>query len=195
MGYKHFNIMMVVILFLAGCMSQQGQGQNPNRPLDDEIDENHIIQVRDSEIEQNRDHTNGEAAERLAEIAANVQGVEDATALVFGAYTVVGVDVSGELERSRVGTVKYSVAEAIKDDPYGHYAFVIADGDVTDRINEINRGIQQGQGTHSVINEIANLVGRYIPETPPTERQEGPEYEERFDDDQPDDTPQQTEYN
>ncbi|GAA0452862.1 YhcN/YlaJ family sporulation lipoprotein [Alkalibacillus silvisoli] len=183
MRYNLLTTTVLTVILLVGCGQGGGQGQNTQN-LNNDINEDHIIQVRDSEIEQNRDHTNTEAAQRLSRIASDVNEVNRATAVVFGAYTIVGIDVTDDLDRSRVGSVKYTVAEAIKDDPYGHYAFVIADGDVVARLNEINRGIQDGQASHVIVNEIANLIGRYIPETPPTDQRPAAPYEEQIENEQ-----------
>ncbi|MDV2582270.1 YhcN/YlaJ family sporulation lipoprotein [Alkalibacillus haloalkaliphilus] len=180
MRYKLLTITALTFLLMTAC-AQQGQN---NQNLNDDINNDHIIQVRDSEIEQDRQHTNMEAAERLSRIASDVNEVQRATAVVFGSYTVVGIDVTDDLDRSRVGSVKYTVAEAIKDDPYGHYAFVMADGDVVSRLNEINRGIQEGRARHVIVDEIANLVGRYVPETPPTDQRPNASYEERIENEQ-----------
>ncbi|GEN44764.1 YhcN/YlaJ family sporulation lipoprotein [Alkalibacillus haloalkaliphilus] len=180
MRYKLLTITALTFLLMTAC-AQQGQN---NQNLNDDINNDHIIQVQDSEIEQDRQHTNMEAAERLSRIASDVNEVQRATAVVFGSYTVVGIDVTDDLDRSRVGSVKYTVAEAIKDDPYGHYAFVMADGDVVSRLNEINRGIQEGRARHVIVDEIANLVGRYVPETPPTDQRPAAPYEDRIENEQ-----------
>ncbi|PKR78494.1 hypothetical protein CEY16_01685 [Halalkalibacillus sediminis] len=165
MDYKGLNIMMFIILFLAGCMSQQNQG-GPS------LEE--PTPISDSEIEQSNEHSNQQAAKRLSQLASDVPNVQDATAVVFGSYTIVGVDVDGDLDRSRVGTIKYSVAEAIKHDPFGHYAFVIADADITDRLRKMNERIRQGHADEAILDEISNLVARFIPETPPKETAPNP---------------------
>ncbi|MGM8214333.1 YhcN/YlaJ family sporulation lipoprotein [Bacillaceae bacterium W0354] len=159
MNYKGLNIMMFIILFLAGCMSQQ----DSNRSLDDQEPQR---LSHTSELESNREHTNQEAAERLAKIATDLPNVNEATAIVFGDYTIVGIDVDEDLDRSRVGSIKYSVAEAIKHDPYGHYAFVVADGDIMARISRMNELIRQGHPDDAILEELANLVSRFMPETP-----------------------------
>ncbi|MET3682003.1 YhcN/YlaJ family sporulation lipoprotein [Alkalibacillus flavidus] len=174
---RYMMILMLIVVLYA-C-----QNEPKTESLDDSMNQDHILQVEDSETPQNRDHSNQDAAKRLSQIASETEEVEQATALVFGRYTIVGIDVTDDLSRSRVGSVKFTVAEALKDDPYGHYAFVVAGGDVVARIQEINRGIQNGEARHVIINEIANLVSRYIPETPP-EGQEAPPYEEQTDEQQ-----------
>ncbi|TFB23339.1 YhcN/YlaJ family sporulation lipoprotein [Filobacillus milosensis] len=162
MKYKGLNIMMFIILFSAGCMSQQGNNNS--------LENMDVEQLSDSEIEQSNKHSNREAAKRLAHLASSVPNVNDARVLVFGSYTIIGIDVDKDLDRSRVGTVKYSVTEAVKHDPFGHYAFVIADGDIMERIRKMNTMIRQGQPSDAVIDEISNVIGRYLPETPTKEK-------------------------
>ncbi|RPF56127.1 YhcN/YlaJ family sporulation lipoprotein [Aquisalibacillus elongatus] len=162
MKYKGLNIMMLIILFSAGCMSQQ-QGNNMNSNPD-------IEQLSDSETEQSNNHSNREASQRLAKLATQVPNVNDARVLVFGSYTLIGIDIDEDLDRSRVGSVKYSVTEAVKDDPFGHYAFVMADGDIMERIRNMNQMIRNGEPADAIIDEISNVVGRYLPETPTKEK-------------------------
>ena len=40
--------------------------------------------------------------------------VNDATAVVVGKYAIVGIDVKAKLDRTRVESIKYSVAESLK---------------------------------------------------------------------------------
>ena len=46
--------------------------------------------------------------------SASVPGVNDATAVVVGKYAIVGIDVKAKLDRTRVESIKYSVAESLK---------------------------------------------------------------------------------
>ena len=57
---------------------------------------------------------NEKAADHLASLAASVPGVNDATAVVVGKYAIVGIDVKAKLDRTRVESIKYSVAESLK---------------------------------------------------------------------------------
>lgn len=57
---------------------------------------------------------NEKAANHLASLAASVPGVNDATAVVVGKYAIVGIDVKAKLDRTRVESIKYSVAESLK---------------------------------------------------------------------------------
>ncbi|MFY4773728.1 YhcN/YlaJ family sporulation lipoprotein [Metabacillus sp. RGM 3146] len=110
--------------------------------------------------------TGQSAAKRLASLAARVPNVKDATAVVLGRYAVVGIDVNSKLERSKVQSIKYAVAESIKNDPYGANAVVVADPDTTQRIRDIGKQIQQGRPVIGILDELAAIVGRVMPDVP-----------------------------
>lgn len=102
----------------------------------------------------------------LKTLAKQVEGVEDANCVILGNTAVVGIDVDGELERARVGTIKYAVAEALRKDPEGVDSIVTADADVTERIKEIGEHIRQGHPISGFASELADMVGRIIPQLP-----------------------------
>ncbi|MCD8502633.1 MAG: YhcN/YlaJ family sporulation lipoprotein [Bacillaceae bacterium] len=95
--------------------------------------------------------------------------VHDATAIVVGELAIVGIDVNEKLDRSDVGTIKYTVAEALKSDPYGANAFVAADVDTVTRLQEMRAKIDAGYPVAGVMNELAGIVGRLMPVTPGSE--------------------------
>jgi len=99
-------------------------------------------------------------------LASSIPDVKDATAVVAGNYAVVGIDVDKDLDRSRVGTIKYSVAEALKDDPLGANAVVVADPDIVERLRVMRQDIQKGKPIKGVMNELAGIVGRLMPQIP-----------------------------
>jgi len=158
-----FKIMwLTVILLLAACGNQQEETALPT----DEQNSDRIVQVKNSDPTKLENLSNNEIASRLANIAVDVPNVNDAAAIVAGPYTVVGIDVDKDLDRSRVGTIKYSVTEALYHDPYGKTAVVVADADVTERIRGMANKISQGHPVQGVVDEIAAIVGRYMPEFP-----------------------------
>jgi len=105
-------------------------------------------------------------SKRLVKLASDVPGVRDATAVVFGKYAIVGIDVDSKLERSQVGTIKYSVAESLKHDPYGAESIVVADPDITARLKEIAADIRNGKPGQGIVRELADIAGRLMPEIP-----------------------------
>ncbi len=86
---------------------------------------------------------NEKAADHLASLAASVPGVNDATAVVVGKYAIVGIDVKAKLDRTRVESIKYSVAESLKNDPDGANAVVVADVDTYERLKQIGKQIKK----------------------------------------------------
>ena len=69
-------------------------------------------------------------------------GVNDATAVVVGKYAIVGIDVKAKLDRTRVESIKYSVAESLKNDPDAN-AVVVADVDTYERLKQIGKQIKK----------------------------------------------------
>ncbi|GAB3800000.1 YhcN/YlaJ family sporulation lipoprotein [Virgibacillus kimchii] len=162
MRIRQLTILTAVILFISGCQ------QNNEEPLanEEQNQSDRIIQVRDSDPVEREELTNGEIADHLANVASEVPEVNNAASVVAGPYTVVGIDVDKDLDRSRVGTIKYSVQEALYHDPYGKTAVVVADADVTERIRGMGDKIQQGHPVRGIVDELAAIVGRYMPEFP-----------------------------
>jgi YhcN/YlaJ family sporulation lipoprotein len=107
-----------------------------------------------------------EISRHLVGLATGIPGVEDATAVVLGPYAVVGIDVDRKLDNSRVGSIKYSVAEALKNDPNGKNALVTADPDTTERLRQMGKQIRQGHPIGGIANELAGIVGRLMPQVP-----------------------------
>ena len=105
-------------------------------------------------------------ASHLEMLARSVEGVLGANCVVFGNYAIVGIDVDPKMERSRVGTVKYAVAEALRKDPYGVNAIVTADIDLAQRIREIRADILRGRPIAGFAEELADIVGRLVPQVP-----------------------------
>ncbi|MFB9280017.1 YhcN/YlaJ family sporulation lipoprotein [Cohnella cellulosilytica] len=107
-----------------------------------------------------------EKAAHLEALARGVEGVQNANCVVFGKYAIVGIDVDEKMERSQVGTIKYAVAEAFRKDPYGIDALVTADIDMGQRIREIRADIRSGRPISGFTDELADIVGRLIPQIP-----------------------------
>ena len=153
-----FPLLILTGIVLASC------NQNNAAPPRDQT--NHNIQVEQSSYEDNQNLNNQEIASHLASLATEVPDVRDAAAIIAGPYAVVGIDIDEATERQRVGTIKYSVNEALQKDPYGKTAVVVADADLTERIREMGNKIQQGYPVAGVVDELAEIVSRYMPSFP-----------------------------
>lgn len=161
-----FIVIGFIALGLVAC-----QNQNEAESLPKQENKNPTIQVKDSDPVPKENLSNKRISKRLANIAGEVPDVRRATTLVAGPYVVVGIDVDKELDRSKVGSIKYSVAEALKKDPYGKNAVVVADADGYERIKQMARKVRQGHPIQGITDELAAIVGRYMPEIPVPDNQ------------------------
>ncbi|WP_317969763.1 YhcN/YlaJ family sporulation lipoprotein [Paenibacillus sp. CCS19] len=105
-------------------------------------------------------------AKHLESLAMGIPGVHNAHCVIAGNVAVVGIDVDSKLERSRIGTIKYSVAEAFRKDPYGVNAVVTADMDLSERLKEIGADIRNGRPIQGFSEEMADIIGRIVPQLP-----------------------------
>jgi YhcN/YlaJ family sporulation lipoprotein len=103
---------------------------------------------------------------RLEQLAEDIPGVQHANCVRFGNTAIVGIDVAAGLDRSRVGTLKYAVAEALRNDPIGVNAVVTADLDIVRRLQEIGADIAAGRPVTGFAEELADIVGRIMPQLP-----------------------------
>lgn len=111
--------------------------------------------------------------DHFEQLAARVPGVKGAHCVVMNNIAVVGIDVDGSLTRSRVGSVKYTVAEAIRKDPRGVRALVTADMDLTSRLAEMGKHINKGNPVSGFASEMADIIGRIIPQLPEDTKPQG----------------------
>ncbi|WP_053362039.1 YhcN/YlaJ family sporulation lipoprotein [Bacillus sp. FJAT-27251] len=154
---KHVLMIFTLILLVTGC----GAGNNTAREQQDDR-----VGVKNTAIEHEDRQQYADKANYLAQLAERVPDVENATAIVIGNVAVVGIDVDANLERSEVGSIKYSVAESMKDDPHGAGAIIIADPDMNARLREVAEDFRVGRPLQGILNELADITGRLMPEVP-----------------------------
>jgi len=155
---KKILLTSVISLLLTGCSTANNK-DNANK-------NNQLVNVKNSYI-NNVDRKSGqEISRRLVELATSIPNVSDATAVVLGNYAIVGIDVNAKIDRSEVGSIKYSVAESLRKDPYGAKAIVIADADTNQRLREIQADIKKGRPIQGIMEELADVAGRLMPEVP-----------------------------
>lgn len=161
--YAFSFIFMCVFLFM-GCVQNDGNNDAlPNEPTN-----NKFLQVENSSPSPNKQEriSNETIATHLANVAGDIPNVNDAAAIVAGPYAVVGIDVDADLDKSRVGTIKYSVSEALQHDRYGKTAVVIADIDIMERIRSMSEKVQEGHPIQGIIDELSAIIGRTMPDFP-----------------------------
>lgn len=159
---QKFGYLFLAIMFLGGCsQNEQGQGQATHPKQGHQVTE-----VKNTNIQEPTRETGQEIAARLSDLAIKVPQVRDATAVVLGTYAIVGIDVDQDIDRSQVGTIKYSVGEALQNDPYGATAVIVADPDLNARIREAATNIKKGKPVRGILNELSDITSRIIPEVP-----------------------------
>ncbi|MCI0764915.1 YhcN/YlaJ family sporulation lipoprotein [Bacillus sp. TL12] len=151
--------MLMICFAITGCsVGKQDNAQ--------EKSEQKNISMRNVNYRTDQNRPNEKVADHLASLAASIPGVRDATAVVVGKYAVVGIDVKAKLDRSRVESIKYAVAESLKHDPNGANAVVVADVDTYERLKQMGNQIRHGKAGEGILDELAAIVGRVMPQVP-----------------------------
>ncbi|WP_168120668.1 YhcN/YlaJ family sporulation lipoprotein [Paenibacillus sp. HB172176] len=158
--YKWITAACCSALLLSGC------GANANPDSSPSQHNNGSLHAQENGAGKKLIEDRSAVEAHLEELAKGVDGVNDANCVIIGNTAIVGINVNGSVERSRVGTIKYSVAEAFHNDPYGIDAIVTADIDIRDRLKEIGADIRNGRPLSGFANEMADIIGRLIPQLP-----------------------------
>ena len=160
------TLFMIQTIILLGACQQQEKPE----AMDKQDERQHLVRVSDSSKKKtNQARPSTDVAQHLVNVTEHVADVNDATAIVIGRYAVVGIDVKDDLDRSKVETIKYSVAKALRNDPEGANAVVVADPDTVSRLKEMGKEIQAGRPVSGIMDELAAIVGRVMPEMPRNE--------------------------
>ncbi|MFC0274683.1 YhcN/YlaJ family sporulation lipoprotein [Metabacillus herbersteinensis] len=159
---RHLLTVLLILTFvISGCSTNEGsQGESANEY------ETKPINVKNSVEDPVDKETGQQISKHLVDIATRIPGVNDATAVVLGKYAVVGIDIDSKLDRNKAESIKYSVAESLKHDPHGANSVIIADADTNERLREMAREIEDGRPVLGILDELAAIVGRVIPEIP-----------------------------
>jgi YhcN/YlaJ family sporulation lipoprotein len=157
-----FVYCILLLFVLVGCNQSPKNGASPS-PTNDA---NRQVQVRQTAPQKKEIIDSQAVSERLEQIATSIPQVESAKCVVFGNTAVVGINLPSEMDRAKVGTIKLSVAEALKKDPYGVDAVVTADVDVAARISKIRDSLREGRPVRGFAEEMAEIIGRIIPQLP-----------------------------
>ncbi|UKS30299.1 YhcN/YlaJ family sporulation lipoprotein [Paenibacillus sp. HWE-109] len=153
-------VFLLVLTLAVGCSQAPKSGAPSQDPNQRQVKVQQIapqkLEIKDSKA----------VAQRLEQLATSIPMVESAHCVVFGNTAVVGINIKKDLDRAKVGTVKYSVAEALKKDPYGVNAVVTADLDLDERLRNIRDNIQAGRPITGFAEQMADIVGRVMPQLP-----------------------------
>ncbi len=157
---RHWIAILLIAAVAAGC--------NANTQTDQSMPKAHHQRMETEQtIPPKQEITDPEqVSSRLEALAESIPHVNRANCVVIGNTAIVGIDVDGNLDRSKVGTIKYSVAEALRTDPFGAHAIVTADIDIYERLQMIRQEMAAGNPISGVANELADMIGRVMPQLP-----------------------------
>ncbi len=154
------------LLAVSLCLLMAGCGSGSRNNISPSPHNNNGMTTQQTHPRTLAEVDNNQVAAHLEALAQSVPGVNKAHCVIMGNKAVVGIDVDEHLERSRVGTIKYSVAEAFRKDPYGIDAIVTADMDLSGRLKEIGADIRRGRPIAGFAEEMADIIGRIVPQVP-----------------------------
>ncbi|NHN30906.1 YhcN/YlaJ family sporulation lipoprotein [Paenibacillus agricola] len=155
-----FSILLLGVL--AGCNNSSHDGAAP-APTNETSQQ---FQANQAATQKKEIVDNQAIAEHLEQLATSIPQVESAKCVVIGNTAVVGINLPGDMDRAKVGTIKLSVAEALKKDPYGVDAIVTADMDLSTRISKVREEIRIGRPVSGFAEEMSEIIGRIIPQLP-----------------------------
>lgn len=154
------RLMFLTLLLIAGgCQMNDNNADEKNVQSNEE-------QVKNNVKNELNSKENQEIATRLEKATLEVPHVKAADAVVLGDYVFVAVDVDENIDRSQVGSIKYSVSERLQNDPYGKKAVIVADPDIIARLKEVGEDIKAGKPISGIMNELSDIAARVIPEVP-----------------------------
>lgn len=153
-----FIVLVSIFIVASGCSKANNGASSPSN--------NQKVHVQQTTPPKPEIKNAAEVAKRLEKLAESVPHVIHANCVVLGNTAIVGINVDGNLERARVGTIKYSVAEALRKDPVGIHAIVTADIDIGNRLREMSIDIKNGSPISGFTQELADIFGRIIPQLP-----------------------------
>nr|WP_233516705.1 YhcN/YlaJ family sporulation lipoprotein [Paenibacillus curdlanolyticus] len=150
----------VICLLVAGCGTVARNETSPSPQ------NNNRVKAQQTEPRAKQISDPKQVQVHLEELAKGIHGVKNAHCVIAGNLAVVGIDVDSTLDRARIGTIKYSVAEAFRKDPYGIDAVVTADMDLSQRLREIGADIRRGRPFAGFAEEMSDIIGRIVPQMP-----------------------------
>lgn len=154
-------ISLMLLALMTGCGQTLQNGASSSQ--DTKQNQIHVQQIAPNKQEIKDSKA---VAERLEQLAVSIPGVQSAHCVVFGNTAVVGINVNPEMDRTKVGTVKYSVAEALRKDPHGANAVVTADMDLDHRLRVISDNIRSGRPVSGFAEQMSEIIGRMMPQLP-----------------------------
>lgn len=134
--------------------------QDPNNQIDRTVPKNNDLAKDNNNIPG--DDT--ARARRVADIAADVKGVKNATVVVTGEMAYVGIDMDANMQGEETNRLKEKVGDRIKErEKTIDRVMVSADSDTVTRLREIGKDIGSGRPVSGFLEELTEMFRRPTP--------------------------------
>lgn len=103
-------------------------------------------------------------ADRMAEAASAVDGVENATAVIVGGTAYVGLDLDPAVDRRKADAVEEEVARRVNRVVPRYHLVVTSDADMLGQLTEIDNGLRAGRPVDQFRDRL-NVIDQRISES------------------------------
>ncbi|NLM51249.1 MAG: YhcN/YlaJ family sporulation lipoprotein [Firmicutes bacterium] len=170
-------LLLVATLFLSSCSlfrrpeAERQPAPEINKAPNSQVEQQRLQQQRQvvpQEQPQDQPRTNAQQlAERIADIATEVDGVDQSVVVVISNLALVGVTLEREETAERgEEQIKREVARRIeKQEPSIVNAYVSANPDIIKQLRDISQGIERGEPISSFFDQITDVLNRMRAET------------------------------
>ncbi len=118
---------------------------------------------RGMQIDQKQMENNRRIAQRACDTAENIDGVENANAVVMGDTCLLAYEPTNRAD-TNMNRLKETIAERVKNTDKSIKKVVVSDSaDVMDRVNQLSNDMTNNRNTESIGSEINDLIQRINP--------------------------------
>lgn len=190
---KHFSIVSILVLSLGvlatGCSSDTRKPNNENVPhmregmdvdqdndltgdrnirkgtvepgsdglRSDDLDDNDLVRIEDNESMTKR-------SKSISEKLSKLDGINNPNVVITGKTALVGVDLATNTEDSKTTELKNMVQSKVKEiDSDIDNVVVTSDMDLTKRIKNVGKDIEDGKPISGLLEEIEEVMRRITP--------------------------------
>ncbi len=99
-------------------------------------------------------------ADRMAEVASEVNGVDNATAVIVGGTAYVGLDLDTRVNRREADAVEDEVARRVNRVVPRYHVIVTSDADLLGQLREMDNGLRNGRPADDYRNQLSAIDDR-----------------------------------
>jgi YhcN/YlaJ family sporulation lipoprotein len=158
------SLLLVFCLLVAGCtmpFRRPAPEREPERtPTPTPAPDPQTPPPRTQQVDPQRD--TDDVANRVADLASNVQGVDSSVVVVISNLALVGITIDrGEADSRDPAEIKQEVATQIEENERSVVnAYVSANPDIVRQLQEISAGVQRGEPISTFFDQITDVLER-----------------------------------